>query len=152
MIKINLVKQQPVIHPEGRVSLNALPLELKLDNRNRLMDLRIQFEILHIIILVIGNLKQLAVYVLIGIKRKGRKRYQINSVPLFQRIQAPVTGRDPKDRCDTGGTACCRSHPDDIVISPLDIDGMIVSEGIHNDMRSRPPVKDIAYDMQMIND
>ena len=45
-----------------------------------------------------------------------------------------------------------RAHPHHIVISPLDIDGMMLHQRIHDHMRIRTSVKNISYHMKMVYD
>ena len=44
------------------------------------------------------------------------------------------------------------SHPYDVMVSPLDIDRMIVNQCIHDDMCPRAPVKYITNNMKMVYD
>ena len=89
---------------------------------------------------------------LVSIQRKRGQRDQVDAVSFFQRIQIAVPCSHPDHIGDAGQMAAGRSHPDDIMIAPLHIHRVIVTQRIHDHMRPRPPVIDIPDDVQMIDD
>ena len=84
---------------------------------------------------------------LVSIQRKRGQRDQVDAVSFFQRIQIAVPCSHPDHIGDAGQMAAGRSHPDDIMIAPLYIHRMILTERIQDDMWTRPPVKNISHDM-----
>ena len=50
-----------------------------------------------------------------------------------------------------GFLSCSSSHPDHIMISPLDIQRMIFHQTIHDEMRARTSVINISQHMKMIH-
>ena len=87
----------------------------------------------------------------IGIHGKRGKRQQVNAIPVFQCRQISVTHRHTDHIGNTGVITRRCSHPKNVMVSPLDIEVMIIAECIHNDMRSRTTVVNISYDVQGIN-
>ena len=43
------------------------------------------------------------------------------------------------------------AHPEHIVVAPLDIEGMVIHQAVHDFIRLRTAVKDVADDVEMIN-
>ena len=43
------------------------------------------------------------------------------------------------------------THPHDVVVSPLDVKRMVARERVHDDVRVRPAVVDVADDVQMVD-
>ena len=85
----------------------------------------------------------------VNIESEGNQGDQIDPIPVFQGFHVVVAERDADDIGDTGQAAGRGAHPDDIVIPPLDIDRMVVEQFIEDDMGSRPPIVNIADDVQM---
>ena len=105
------------------MALDDLAFHLKLYHRDRLMHFRHQSRIYHVIDILIQNMwfKPGTWVIPVCRGRKHRKRTQINSITIFQHIKAVITDGDPQHITHTGQVASCRSHPGDIMISPLDI-------------------------------
>ena len=86
----------------------------------------------------------------ISIHCKGGQRQQVDAVSVFQRRQVGIAHGHADYVRYAGIIARCSSHPQDIVISPLNIEVVIVAERIHDDMRPRTAVVDVSYDVQGI--
>ena len=115
------------------------------------MHLHIHAKIFGIVIGIVFDRKGFAcIFVLL--QCKSRKRDQIDSIAFLQRIQIAVAGRHPDYICNAGKGACCSTHPDNVVISPLHIHAVIMTQCMQNNMRPRSSVVNIPYDMQMVDD
>ena len=71
----------------------------------------------------------------------------IDSVSILKNIQISVTDTVSYHCCNTGFLSCCRTHPDNIMVSPLNIQGVILHQAIHNEMWSRTSVINIPQNM-----
>jgi amidophosphoribosyltransferase len=91
--------------------------------------------------------KNLAGIILIRLHHKGRQRKHIDSVSILKNIQISVTDTVSYHCCNTGFLSCCRTHPDNIMVSPLNIQGVILHQAIHNEMWSRTSVINIPQNM-----
>ena len=71
-----------------------------------------------------------------------------DSVTVFKCSQITISHRHTYHIGYTTVIAGSGAHPQNIVIAPLNIKIMIIAQGIHNDMRSRSAIVDVAYDMK----
>src|SRR5699024_1430092 len=67
-------------------------------------------------------------------------------------IQIIVAGGKPDDIGDARLMPGSRAHPDHIVIAPLEVHMLQLHQMIHDDMRARSSVKNIADDMESCDD
>ncbi len=111
----------------------------------------IQSQILRIIVIVIVYSESVTVRIRISCQCKRRKRDQIDAVALLQRCQITVSGGHADHITDAGPLSAGRPHPYHIMVTPLHIHRMILTERIQNNMRPRPPVVDISHDMKVID-
>ena len=96
------------------------------------------------------NFKTGAGVIFVISKGKGCQGQKINTISVFQNIQIGITGTNPNYRCHTTRLSCRCPQPENIVISPLDIQRMIVFQTVHNLVRPRSPVINISQNVQMI--
>ena len=121
-----MVEQVPVFHLKSRILLNNLPFHLELDDRDRFVHLDIYQ---HLILPVAGislQLETAAGVVSVHIHGECGKRQKIDPISLLQDIQIAVSCADPDHIGDTAALACCRAHPQYVMISPLDVHGMML--------------------------
>ena len=138
---------------ELRTALNNLPLHLKLDHGDGLVHLRRQPRIHGVIDILIQNLGQKpgTGIILINPGREHGQGAQVNPVAVLQKIEAVVADRDPQHVADAGQIAGGRSHPGNIMISPLDIYIVELHQLVHNKIRPGAPVENISDDMEIID-
>ena len=148
--RIDPVQQTSVFHMKFFMSSKQLSLQLKLNDCNCFMHLLSKFFFQCIIIRCSLHFKSSTRIIFIYFHCKCRKRKHINSVSIFQNIQISIADTVTKHRCYTGSLPNCCPHPYYIMISPLDIQRMILYQTIHDKMRARASVKNITQNMQMI--
>ena len=95
--------------------------------------------------------KNLARIILICFHDKGRQRQHIDAVSILQNIQISITDTVSDHSCDAGFLPRSSSHPHNIMISPLNIQRVILHQTIHDKMWSRTSVIDISQNMKMIH-
>ena len=134
-----------------RMPFNQLPFQLELQNGHSLVHLHIHPQVFRIVVRIVFDGKHITVGIFISFHGKGYQRYQIDSISVLQCIQIAITGSHPDDRGNTCQMSAGRSHPDHIMVPPLNIHAVIFLQGIQNNVRPRSPVKNIPDNMQMIN-
>ena len=149
--RIDPVKQTTVFHMEFPVSSDKLSLQLELNDRNRFVHLLAEFFFQCIIIRSTFHLKSTARIIFVNFHGKGCKRQHIDSITILKNVKIAITNAVAKYRRNTCPLSHSCSHPYNIMISPLDIKGVIFHQTVHNKMRSRSTVKNIPENMKMIH-
>ena len=139
-VQINAVQQVSAIQAEFRMFPDDLALHLELDNGYGLVHPDIQFRLAGAACVGPLELETGARIASIGIQGKGCQRQQINAVTVLQDIQIAVSGTDADYICNTSLLTGSRTHPQHIMVPPLDIQGMIGHQLVHNHVGPRPPV------------
>ena len=150
---IDPVEQRPVLHMKSLLPLDNLSLHLELDHGDCLMDPQVH---LHLrladgIVLPFQGKAGTGIR-LIDTHGKRRQRQEIDAVPVLQNIQIPIARADPDGVGNTAPLPRRGAHPQHIMVPPLDIQGMVVHQLVHDDMRPRSPVIDISHNMKVIHD
>ena len=146
-----MVEHQPVIHVKFRMSPYQLSLELHLYHKDGLMHHHIHVHVVTVVFLTGPNHKGSTVAVLIGLHGKAHKRYQIDAVALFYRAEIGISDGQTyhsRDRCRMPRRG---SHPDDVMIAPFNVHGMVLQKSVHDDMSAGTPVVDIPDYVEMID-
>ena len=130
-----------------------LALHLELNDGDGLVHLGCQPRIHRIIDILIQNLrnKALARIIVVNPGREHGQRTEIDTVAVFQHIEAVVADRNAQHIADAGQVAGCRSHPGNIMVSPLDIHIMELHQLFHNNIRPGASVKNVADNMQAVD-
>ncbi len=129
-----------------------MPFQLELNDRDSLVNLLVQKSVpLVVIPLAVVHGKTCAGIVGITFHRQLGQRYQVDAVSVLEDIQIAVLGRDPDHIGDTGSAPGGCSHPDHIVVAPLNIHRVMSHQIVHNQVRVRSPVIDVAHHMEMIH-
>ena len=152
--KINHMKQLPTLHVKLRTPVNDFSLQFKLNHGDSLVHLSNQTQRFLIMIYFIHRhlrCKHLTRVICIRLHGEGGQRKQINAIPIFQRGQISIahshTNHIRHASIITGSSA----HPEQIMVTPLNIKIMIVAQRIHNDVSSWSSIIDISHYMQSIN-
>ena len=102
-----------------------LSLQFELDHRNGFVHFRVHVQIFCIVIRIEMYGKAPAIRFLINFHGKGGKGQQIDAVPVLQSTQISIAGRDPDHIGNTGRMSAGGPHPQNIMIPPLYIHGMV---------------------------
>ena len=153
-LKIDLLQQLPVTHPELRTTVYYFSFQLKLDDRNRLVHLGDQTQSL-LIVIGVGKIhlrhKDGTRIIGISIHGKSCQRKQINSITVFKSTQIAVAHGHTDHVGYTTVIAGSGSHPQDIVVAPLNVEVVVIAQSIHDDVRSGTTVVYITHNMKRIN-
>ena len=96
--------------------------------------------------------KALARIIRIGRNGKGRQRKQIDPISILQNVKIPISCTDTDHIRNTASLSGRSSHPQHVMISPLNIHTVVFHKLFHNNMRTRTSVINIPDNMQMIHD
>jgi len=132
---------------------DQLPFQLELDDGHGLVHLGGQMDIDRVVFVFVQDMgrKDLAGIIAVDLGRKHRQRTEIDAITIFENIKAVVADTEPDHIGHAGQATCCRSHPEDVVVAPLDIDIMEINQGIHDRIGARSAVEDITDDMQFVD-
>ena len=149
-LKINQMEKIPGLQFKFRMLLDELSLHLKLDNGDGFVHLHIQVRLAGTA--GVGPLKHKtgAGIISIDVQGKGGQRKQVDAISVFQDIQVSVPCTDADRICNASPLPHRGSHPEHIMVPPLNVQGMIGHKLIHDDMGSRPPVIYISQYVQMV--
>ena len=145
-----------VLHMEFRPLLCNLPLQLKLNDGDRLVDLHVEAGVLRLVLCAdraarILDLEAAARIILVCLQGKGSQRQKIDAVPVLQRVQISIAGTDADHIGDAAQLAGRSAHPHEVMIAPLNIEAVVLHQLVHDVVGPASPVVDIAEDMQMID-
>ena len=149
-----MVEQQAVVHLELGTAADDLAFQLELDNRYRLIHLRDQADRLFIergVGCIRLRHEQVARIIAVHIHCERGQRKEVDAVAVFQRRQITETQAHTDHIGNTSQVTGSRSHPQHIVVAPLDIEMVVIAKGIHDDMGTRATIVDIAYHVQCID-
>ena len=147
------MKQATAFHMELFVPADQLAFQFKLDDGDGLMHLPSKLFFQNTVVIGISlHLKNSAGIIFISFHCKGCQRHEIDSISILQDIHISVADTVSDHRCNAGFLACGSSHPDHIMISPLDIKRVVFHQTIHDKMRARTSIINISQHMKMIHD
>ena len=87
----------------------------------------------------------------ISIHGESCQRQQIDSITVFKSTQIAITHGHTYHIGYATIIAGSGSHPQNIMVAPLNVEVMIIAQSIHDDVCSGTTVVYIAYDMKRIN-
>ena len=151
---IDSVQQQPVAHAEFGAAQQLLALQLEEDDGNGLVHPGGQQLVLFGIVFCVSigelDLKAAGITVLVDFVGKNGQWPQGNAIAGFDYIQIVVADGIGKHRGDQSPGAGGGTHPQNIVVTPLNVHAMAVHQAVHNDVSPGAPVENIADDVQMV--
>ena len=86
----------------------------------------------------------------VGVERERRKRQNVDAVGVFQDGEVAVAGAVAHHVRDAATLPERSAHPHDVVVSPLDVHGMVRHERVHDGVRRRAAVVNVADDVQLV--
>ena len=147
------MEQFSVLHFEFRAAVDDFCLLLKLNHGNCLVHHRTQSEgfLIHVQVPAQRiHLEQLAWVILIHLHGEGGKWKEVDAVAILQGWQIAISQGDAKHIADACSVACCSAKPFDVVVSPYDVEVIVVAQRFHDEMRSRSSVEDVAQQVQAV--
>ena len=134
VVPIHLSQEHAVVHLILRVSLDQLPLQLKDQHGDRLL------ERIH------------PLFMGIGLFRKQHQVSHTDAVSVFQDLVVAIFDIVVDANEDAGRVARRGSHPQNVVIAPLNIELVLVAhQQVHDQVRVLAPVENIAQNVQAVH-
>ena len=93
----------------------------------------------------------MGIAVLVNLICKDGQRPQGDAVTCLNDIQIIIMNGVGQHRCHQSPGAGSSTHPEDVVIAPLDVYRMVRQQLIHHHVGSGAAVKDVAHNVQMIH-
>ena len=87
----------------------------------------------------------------IGVHREGSQRQQVDAIAILQGRQVAKTQAHADHIGHTGSVARRRTNPQQVVVAPLDVEVMVVAQDVHDQVRTRSSVVNIANDVQQVD-
>ena len=85
--------------------------------------------------------------VAIGFHCECGERQEVYAVAFFQSCHVGKAKRQAKDDGDAGVLTGCGSHPEGIVVAPLQVEVVASQEIVHDDVCARTAIEDVAKDV-----
>ena len=136
-----------------RATFDDLAFQLELDDRHRLLHLRHEADFLAGERAFLRNFRdeQVARIILVGLEGERCEGQQTDTVAVFQRLHVAVAQAGADYIGDTRFAASGAAHPQNVVISPLDIDLVVFHQRIKDKVRTGAAIIDVADDVESFN-
>ena len=131
-----------------------LPLQFKLDDGHGLVHLSDEAYRLLVVcvspIFYFGDKRRVGA-VFVRLHGKGCQRHHVDAVALLKCLRVGVAQRKAQHACNTGLVSSGGSHPQNVVVAPLDVQMMVVAERVHNQVGTWSAVINVAEDVQTVD-
>ena len=148
---VDLVEQLATLQAEAGVLVDELRFHLELDDGHGLLDLDVHLQLLRREIRIAFEAEGDARIVLVRLERERGQGQNVDAVGVLQNGQVAVARAVAHDVRDAAALAERGAHPHDVVVAPLDVEGVVLHERVHDDVRIRPAVVDVADDVQALD-
>jgi len=151
--KINMLEHFPLLHMPLWMLVNHRRLEFELYHTYSLVHLCQQTSSLVVVGHIVGvetRLKIAARVVAIHIHCKGGKRHKIYAIAFFKSGHIAIAQRQSQHIGYTAVVAGRGSHPQGVVIAPLDIEVAITAQYVHNQVSAGASVVDVSEHMKLV--
>ena len=144
------MQEVTILHPILRVASDELVLELELYDGDRLVHLPHKENALLIVGLIsitkLGGKGRTRILT-IDLHREARQRKHVDPVAILQRREVCIAQGDTNSVGHAGSVPDSSTHPEHIVIPPLDIYIMIGQELVHDELGTWTSVEDVTDDV-----
>ena len=150
--QVNVFQQATLLHTPLRSAMQYACLLLELYDADSLMHLCCQLQCLLVYLCIFQQywLERLAWVVAVGIKCKCGQRHKVYTISILQRCEVGVAQTQAQHVADAGVVACGSTHPQHVVIAPLDVPRLVAAHHVHDDVRPRSAVVNVAQDVQLV--
>ena len=151
---IDFIQKKSVLHAIFRMTEDLLTFQLEKNYGDGLMHPGGEKLVLFRIVrgIISGEFHGEAGYIAVFIDFVGkhRERTQGDAVTGFDHFQVVVVDGVGEHRCNQCAAAGGGTHPEYIVVAPLDIYAVIVQQRIHDNVGAGPAVEDISDQVQVV--
>ena len=154
LLQVHLVKQEPILHLKVGTTLDGCCLEFELDDADGLVHLCHELGCtgtLGILGTAILGQKTLTGVTGIGVHGKGGKGQQVDAVAILEYAVVAIAQGDAQHIGNAAIVAGGCTHPQDIVVTPLDVKIVETAQDIHDFIRAGTTVIDITQDVQHVD-
>ena len=151
---VDAVQKVTILHPILGVTRNDLMLELELYDGDGLVHLPHEEDALLIVGLIsIAKLRSEGCtgVLAIDLHSEARQRKHVDPVAILQRGEVGIAQGDTYSVGHAGGVPDSSTHPEHIVVTPLDVYIVVGQELVHDELGTRTSVKDVSDDMQAVD-
>ena len=141
------MQKQAVFHVEFRTAADDVSFQFELDDTDGLVHLSHQTQrliVVWVVLWVCFRTEEFAGVVGVSLHGKGGQREQVNTIAIFQSCQISVSHGQTKGVGDAAVISGSGTHPKNIMVTPLDIEIVVVTKGIHDDVRAGTTVEYIS--------
>ena len=83
----------------------------------------------------------------VDLHREARQRKHVDTVAILQSREVGIAQSDTYSVGHAGGIPYSCTHPEHIVVTPLDVDIVVGQELVHDELGTRTSVEDVPDDM-----
>ena len=143
-----------VRHFPFRVFVVECSLKFELDDRDGFVHLchhAAGFFLQSVFLAELFRLERFALVFAVGFHGKGGERKEIDAVAFLQGSGVGIAQRETQHRRHAGRVSGCRSHPKNVVVSPLNVPVVVAAEAVHDEVRTGAAVIDVTEDVQAVD-
>ena len=90
--------------------------------------------------------------VFVNFHGKCGKWYHVDAIAVLEGVEVGITEREADDGGNTGFVASSGTHPHEVVVAPLDVHIVILTDLVEDEMRTWSAVVDVAYEVKAVDD
>ena len=154
LVEVHLVKQQAVLHLKVGAALDGGSLEFELDDADGLVhlghELRRAGSLGILGAAVLGN-EALTRVIAIGVDGKCGQRQQVDAVAVLEHAVVAVSQGDAQHVGDAAVIACGGTHPQDVVVTPLDVKVVEAAQDVHDLVGTGTAVIHVSQQVQHVD-
>ncbi len=154
LAQVHFVHEQAVFHPKVGTTLDGSSLKLELDDADGLVHLRHELRragTLGILGTAVLGQETLTGVACIGVHGKRGQRQQIDAVTVLKHTMVAIAQGDAQHIGNTAIVTGSRTHPQDVMVTPLDVKVVEPAQDIHDLVGAGATVIDVAQDVQHVD-
>eukprot|EP00760_Papus_ankaliazontas_P029576 PhM_4_TR429/c0_g1_i1/m.71371 len=152
-LEVHRGEHDTVVHRELRVPLDELSLQLKLDDAQGLVHFGVECKVRGGEVALAGllRLEGTAGVVAVRVHGVGRQGKQADAIAFLNRTQVSVAKGNTESTAQGHLAAGTRTHPQDVMVAPLEINRFEVREVVHDDVSAWAAVENIADNVEAVD-
>ena len=153
-LEVDVLERTSAVDVPFGVLLDELPFQFELYDRNGLVHLCDEAHLLFVGLAIVRCSKRqetLAGVIGVCLHREGGKREEVDAVAFLQSSHVGEAQRESQHDGDTGVASRCCTHPQRIVVAPLDVEVVARQQVVHDDVGTRSAVKDVTKDVKLVD-
>ena len=151
---VYILQHEAVLHLPFGAAQDHLGFELELYDGDGLVHLRDEAACLLVVrgvVLVEARAEEVAGVAGVGLHGEGGQGHEVDAVAVLEGLHVAVAQRETQDVGDAAVVAGSGTHPQGVVVAPLDVEAMVLAEAVHDDVGAGAAVEDVAEDVELID-